>query len=480
MLNIKKLSNSLLVATALTGLMATTAIVPTVADFTGIYAAAQDFPLASQQRADAAAAARNARPKLKSIPGTTERVYKNIVKVQEFMALEPPQYNEAMALLKKQDLNRLNSTERASYLQLMAAVAQSLDGMEEALGYYKDMLAMTAISYGQRDQITFVVGQIEFSNGNLTEALTYLEDWFQYQPTPSITNLIILANVYYVAGMEEGAPKQESDKNFRKAIEFFNWAITKSIADGKEDKENWYAVLRTIHNTLEETDEVLKYAELLATRWPKKAYWTQLSGLYAQAGTEPGLSEAEVSILEKKQLAAYELAHRQGMLDKGREFETMAQLYLYHEVPYLSSKTIAESFEKGLSEESQRNFNLQATALVSGKDLGDAVVPLRKAAELSNDGNLYIQLANVYLQLDKYKEAADAIQLGLDKGDVRRPDQSSLLQGQAYLSLEMFDEARASFREAAKDDRSKKNANNLLKYVDNEEKRIKDIREYLS
>ena len=57
MLNIKKLSNSLLVATALTGLMATTAIVPTVADFTGIYAAAQDFPLASQQRADAAAAA---------------------------------------------------------------------------------------------------------------------------------------------------------------------------------------------------------------------------------------------------------------------------------------------------------------------------------------------------------------------------------------------------------------------------------------
>ena len=480
MLNLKKLSNTLLVATALTGIMATTAFVPVVADFTGQYASAQSYPLASAERAAAATAARSARPKLKSMPGTTERAYKTLIKVQELMEVEPPQFGEAMAILKKQNLDRLNSTERASFLQMMAAVAQNMDGMDEALGYYKDMLGLSAISYSQRDQITFVVGQIEFSNGNLTEALTYLEDWFQYQPAPSITNLIILANVYYVAGMGEDVPKAESEKQFRTAIEFFNWAITKAITDGKEDKENWYAVLRTIHNNLEETDKVLEYAELLATRWPKKAYWTQLSGLYAQAATDDGVSEADAALLEKKQLAAYELAHRQGMLDKGREFETMAQLYLYHEVPYLSSKTIAESFEKGLSEENQRNFNLYATGLVSGKDLEDAVVPLRKAAELSNNGNLYIQLANVFLQIDKYKEAAEAIQLGLDKGDVRRPDQSSLLQGQAYLSLEMFDEARKSFREAGKDERSEKNANNLLRYVDNEEKRIKDIREYLS
>jgi hypothetical protein len=68
----------------------------------------------------------------------------------------------------------------------------------------------------------------------------------------------------------------------------------------------------------------------------------------------------------------------------------------------------------------------------------------------------------------------------LAKGGVRREDQTRLLQGQAYLSLEMFDKARKSFREAAKDDRSRKNANNLLRYTDSEEKRIKDIKEYLS
>ena len=69
---------------------------------------------------------------------------------------------------------------------------------------------------------------------------------------------------------------------------------------------------------------------------------------------------------------------------------------------------------------------------------------------------------------------------GIAKGKVRRADQSRLLQGQAFLSLERFDDARKAFREGAKDDRSKKNANSLLKYTDSEERRIKDIKEYLS
>ena len=209
-------------------------------------------------------------------------------------------------------------------------------------------------------------------------------------------------------------------------------------------------MLRALHNNLEEMDKVLYYAELLTSRWPKKAYWTQLSGLYAQAASEDGLSEEEAMELEKKQLAAFEMAHRQGMLESGRELETMAQLYL------------------------------QATAFINGKDMAEAVEPLMAAAEMADDGNLYMRLANVYLNLDKYDDAAQAIDKALDKGGLRRPDQSSLLQGQAYLALENFDEARKSFREAAKDERSEKMARNLLRYVDSEERRIKDIREYLS
>ena len=103
-------------------------------------------------------------------------------------------------------------------------------------------------------------------------------------------------------------------------------------------KKNWYQVLRALHNSLEETAKVLEYAELLATRWPKKNYWVELSNLYAMAGSEVGLSEDQVLVFEKKQFSTMELAHRQGMLDKGRELETMSQLYLYHDSPYQAAK----------------------------------------------------------------------------------------------------------------------------------------------
>ena len=101
MKNFKKLSKTLLVAAAITGLMATTSLTSSIA-------LAQDFPLASQQRLEASMAARNGRPKIKSMPGTTERAFKTLTKVQEYMQAEPALLNEAMEILKDQNLERLN------------------------------------------------------------------------------------------------------------------------------------------------------------------------------------------------------------------------------------------------------------------------------------------------------------------------------------------------------------------------------------
>lgn len=474
MRNFKRLSKTLLAATALSAVIATASLLP------GQAMAQQQYPLASPERAAAAAAANNARPKLKSVAGMDERAAKKLNEVQELMNATPPQFDEAEKILKDQNLDRLNTSERAAFLQLLAAVSQNKGDMDAAMGYYKQILAMDTISNVQRDQMTFIVGQIEFSNGNIETALQYFDEWFKYQADPSVTNIVMLANVHYAAGMEDGVPEAEANAHYRTAIEFLNWAIDKSKKEGKEDQENWYAVLRALHNNLGETDKVLEYAELLVTRWPKKAYWTQLSGLYGQKASEEGLSEADVRKYEDKQFAAFEMAYRQGMFDVGREFETMSQLYLYHESPYQAAKTLTKSLDEGLSEKTQRNLELQATAFINGRDYAKAVAPLSVAAEMSDDGNLYMRLANIYLTLDSYQEAASSIDKALEKGGLTRPDQSSLLQGQAYLALEQFDKARASFREAAKDKRSAQIASQLLLYTDSEEKRIKDIKEYLS
>lgn len=482
MTSIKNISKTLLLATALTSASAAVAVIPGVADLTGAYSVAQEYPVASQERANQAQQLRNARPKLGSIPGVTERPGKLLKDVQELSQEEPPRFQEAYNELKDESrLDRWNDTELVAYYQLLAQAAQNLDKMDEALAAFKEILKLEKISNTQRDQITFIVGQIEFSLGNYAAAEQHINEWFKYQVNPSITQIEFLGNLQYTLALDKSEENEAAaEPYYRKALEFINWAVEKSKAEDKADKENWYQILRAIHNTLGELDQVIYYAELLTSRWPKKQYWTQLSSMYAQKAGSDGVSEQEALELEKKQLAAFEMAHRQGLLDTGRELETMAQLYLYHESPYQSSKVIGKALEEGISEKTQRNLELYATGLVTGKDLEDAVEPLAEAAALSEDGNLYLQLANVYLNLDRYQEAADSLQSALNKGGLNRPDQSSLLQGQAYLALEEFDKARESFREAAKDERSEAHARNFLRYVDSEERRIKEIREYLS
>lgn len=479
MYNIKKLTKTLVLATALTGFMAGSSLIPGELAMGG-QAFAQSITWEKEAaRSAAALTAKNTRPKVRS-SGFSERVYKILSKASELMEMEPPQYDQAMVILKKQNLDRVTSTERASFYQMMAGIAQNQGKYDDALVYYQNILGQENLSHAMRDSVTFVVAQLNYQKENYDEALRLLMQWLKYQPTPSATNMVFIANLYYSKGAVEGIPDSIMQQNYREAIGLMNWVINKSEADGKEAKENWYAFLRMLHNSLEEEEKVLELAELLTTRWPKKEYWTQLSGLYAQKAARDGMREAEVDELESMQISAYELAYRQGMLDKGRELENMAQLYLYHDMPYNSSKTLAISIEEGLSEKSERNYDLLSMGYTNGKDLVKAITPLQNAAELADNGNLYIRLANVYLALDMYQEAAESIAKGLDKGGVRRPDQSSFLQGQAYMALENFDDARASFREAAKDKRSTAAAQSWLKYLVGEEKRIKDIKEYLS
>lgn len=482
MQNFNKVTKVLLMATALSTVTAmSSAVVPAVADLTGIDASAQSNPpLASPERAAQAQAARAARPKISSTTGIGERAGKFLKKVSEIASEEEPDYQEIINILSDQRLDRLNDAELVAVHQYMASAKASTGDLPGAMVHFKEILKLDSISNTMRDQFTYSVAQIEFGEENYLVARDYFYDWFQYQPEPSITQIVTLANVHYTIAISDSTAPADQISNYRTAAEFLHWAIDKSVAEGKEEKEEWYGILRAIYNSLEDLDNALKYTETLAVRWPKKDYWAQLSGLYAQKAGEEGLTEEEAMAYEKKQMVAFEMLYRQDLLDSGRELESMAQLYLYHDAAYQSTKVMSKSLEDGLSEDNFKNLNLLSIGLLNSKDYEDSIEPLRRTAELADDGNMYIQLANILLNLDRYEEATEAIDMGIDKGGVRREDQSRLLQGQAYLSLEMFDKARESFREAAKDDRSRNNANQLLRYTDNEEKRIADIKEYLS
>jgi TolA-binding protein len=95
--------------------------------------------------------------------------------------------------------------------------------------------------------------------------------------------------------------------------------------------------------------------------------------------------------------------------------------------------------------------------------------------KIAKDGNLHVRLAQSYIGMDMYKEAANIIAEGIKKGGIDRPDQAYLMQGMANFELLKFDAAKAAFTSASKDKRSKKAADDWIKYVESEKNRKESL-----
>jgi len=182
---------------------------------------------------------------------------------------------------------------------------------------------------------------------------------------------------------------------------------------------------------------------------------------------------------EKKQLATYETAYRQGFLEKSSELVNMSQLYMYHEAPYWASVVLEKGIKAGTIEENKKNYESLAQARINAQDMRQSLEPLRVAAEMSDDGELYKKLGQVYMQLDDYKNSAKYLGLALKKGGLKRPDSVAIYKGMSHFNMGQLDAAKKAFEIAAKDKRSRKQARKWISYLSKEKYRLAQIKEFL-
>jgi len=205
--------------------------------------------------------------------------------------------------------------------------------------------------------------------------------------------------------------------------------------------------------------------EALLTHYPKKEYWIQLSNMYGEQKKEGD------------QLAAMDTAYVQGMLTKDSELVTMAYIYLNGETPYPAAKVMDKGLRDDQIEGTSKNWELAGNAWRQAQELEKAIPALEKAAEKSDKGELYSNLASMYLDKDDYKKAITAANRALSRGGLKRPDTTRLVLGMAYFNDDQYDKAREAFTSAGKDERSSKYADQWIKYMDSELERQKALRE---
>ena len=110
-------------------------------------------------------------------------------------------------------------------------------------------------------------------------------------------------------------------------------------------------------------------------------------------------------------------------------------------------------------------------AWYSAREDRKAIPPLKQAATISDDGELYIRLAQSHINLEEWNEAADAAKKGLASGNLKRKDTANIMYGMALFNQKKLEQAKRAFAAAAKDKRSQRAAQQWIKYADSEIRR---------
>jgi len=388
-------------------------------------------------------------------PALRNNIYERLAEAQAFA--EAKQYTEAEAVLndmldatsKKSKLNRY---ELANVYNTYAYLRYAVEDYDGALNYYQKVIDQRPeIPLALEINTLYTVAQLYFLQENWRKGIDTLNTWMSVTDTPSTNAYVLLANGYFQL------------KDYDKSLSNIQIAIDREEAAGKLPKEQWYNLARFIHFDRDNFREALDILEILIMYYPKKQYWVQASHLYGEEKDEA------------RQLAMLEATYEQNLLDRSQDIVLLSQLYLQAEVPFPAARAMEKGLADDIVEKESKNYELAGVAWRQAQEVTKSLPMLEAAASKSEKGELYARLGNVYLDVDKNKEAVEALKRGLDRGGVKRPDQARLALGMAYFNLGDFNAARRAFREARKDKRARSYADQWLKYITSEENRLEEL-----
>ena len=382
-------------------------------------------------------------------PTLSNKVYEKLAKAQ--LAIEEEDDTEAAmdildGMLRDDERGRteLNAYERANIWNTYGYIYYNQERYRDATRAYQNVIEEPeGIPLALYRNTLYVLAQLEFVRENYRAAIRRLEDWFEVAENPGPQPWFLLAQAYFQVN------------NPRRALELAEEAW--DLAEEREVamRESWYLLLRALYYERKNYSKVLEVMIPLVTNWPKKEYWTQLSGIYGELDQE------------QRQMLSMETAYLQDILDKEKELVNVAYLLLSKEMPYKAAQVLEAGFAAEIIERTSKNLDLLGTAWRSAQETEKALPVMEEAASLSDEGRIYARLAQIYLDNYQYQNAVRAARSALQKnakllaeaaakakaeGKEEKPQESLPAEEIAASEEESVDEERERRRNTPKPD----------------------------
>jgi len=383
--------------------------------------------------------------KTKETVAMSQQVYEQLTEVQEL--IEAKDY--ATAEVKIRDLRdkKLSDYERAQIWNITAYSYYLQERYDEAISAYDQVLAQPGLPEALLQSTLKTKSQLMFTIEDYEGALVVIRELMSVIPEPSADVLMIEGQALF-----QLARYDEALVPIKTAIQMYE-------EQGQKPKENWLLLLRVIYFEQKDYENMLEVVKELIAYYPKDTYVLVLAGIYSELGDT------------KKQLALTEVLYEKGYLHNASQIVNLANLYLLHGLPYKAAVVLELEMEKDVVESTERNLRLLSQAWYTAREDEKSIPPLERAAQISEDGELYMRLAQSHINLENWAAAADAARQGIRLGGLKRPDQAQILLGMSLFNQKRLEQARTAFQAASRDERSARAASQWINYVDSEIKR---------
>lgn len=401
----------------------------------------------------AADGAKKEKKRTRKAPAMREKTYKTLSDAQVLIEEGTPA--EAITILEKMMRKRKGLTryEVAQVWSTLAYAYYSVDDIPNTINAYEQVLAQGSDDITEAMELNSLrsIFQLYFSQENYVKALTYIDRWLALTELPDPATVYLKAICYY----------QMDD--FRQSLNYARETEQLAIEQLKEVKEQWLYLQVVNLSEMEDYRNTVPVLEKLIVAYPKRQYWLQLAAMYAE------LEE------EENALGAYYSAHMQGMLTRESEVVTLSQRLLNAEVPYEAAEVMAKGMDDGVVKSNEKNLRTLGMAWTMAQETEKAISTWRRASEYAEDGEIFYQLARALALEDQHADAVVAYRDALDKGDLKKPSEVSLLLGISEMQLGKWDKAVDAFKVASKDKQKAKQCRQYIKYVRGEKRREAEL-----
>jgi tetratricopeptide (TPR) repeat protein len=356
----------------------------------------------------------------------------------------------------KSKASSMNSYEQAMMYNFYAFIHYEVENYDQAIAAFENVVQQQPIPETFEQATLFSLAQLHMMRGNYDKAIVKIEQWEAIQknlyPSTDIPakNLVLKAQAMY----------QKQD--YAAASKYINAAVLQVETNdlGFQVDEQWYVLQRAIYFELKQPENVKNVLLKLVKRFEAPKYWIQLAGMYGELEQE------------EKQLAVMEIAEQKSFIATGSDMFNLAQLYYYHQMPYKAAAIMQKAMDVGKLPEDERNLTFLAQSWNFAKETEKAIPVMLAAAELSDSGELYAQLGQMYLNMDKCTQAVAASQQALEKGGLRNEGMSHLVIGLAQFNVGEYNEALNQLAKAQEFDGSRGMAQQWSKFVEGERNQI--------